>query len=172
LEAPACPAISEIALFRSVEPVSVPPIVSSDPSVLSTASWRIVQASAPGAEKLLDNDAGTIWVAQSPTAGRPVSVTVDLGAAIQLAGFSLTPSRQVMTDAAPPKGYVAETSLDGRSWRPAAAGEFANIAYALSTQRIAFDQPRAARFLRLGFAETAAPAAQLAVAGIGGFTKR
>jgi alpha-L-fucosidase len=172
LEAQACPAISEIALFRSVEPVSVPPIVSSDPSVLSTASWRIVQASAPGAEKLLDNDAGTIWVAPSPTAGRPVSVIVDLGAAIQLAGFSLTPSRQVMTDAAPPKGYVAETSLDGRSWQPAAAGEFANIAYALSTQRIAFDQPRAARFLRLSFAETAAPAAQLAVAGIGGFTKR
>jgi alpha-L-fucosidase len=170
-EAPVCPAISEIALFRSVAPVPVPPIVSSDPTVLSTANWRIVQASASGAEKLLDNDAGTIWAVPVP-AGRPVSVTIDLGGEVALAGFSLTPSRQVMTDAAPPKGYVAETSIDGRNWQPAAAGEFANIAYALSTQRIAFDQPRATRFLRLTFAETAAAAPRLAIAGIGGFTKR
>jgi len=172
LEAPACPAINEVALFRSVAPVPVPPIVSSDPTVLSTPDWRIVEASAPGAEKLLDNDAGTIWVAPSPTAGRPVRVTVDLGTEITLAGFSLTPSRQVMTDAAPPKGYVAETSLDGRNWQPAAAGEFANIAYALSTQRVAFDQSRATRFLRLTFAETATAAPQLAIAGIGGFKQK
>ena len=172
LDAPVCPAINEIALFRSIAPVSVPPIVSSDPTVLSTASWRIVEASAPGAEKLLDNDAGTIWVAPSPTAGRPVRVIVDLGDEITLAGFSLTPSRQVMTDAAPPRGYVAETSVDGRNWQPAAAGEFANIAYALSTQRVAFDQARDTRLLRLTFAETAAAAPQLAIAGIGGFKKK
>jgi alpha-L-fucosidase len=172
LEAPVCPAINEIALFRSVAPVPVPPIVSSDPTVLSTASWRIVEASAPGAEKLLDNDAATIWIAPAPAPGHPVSVTVDLGAEITLAGFSLTPSRQVMTDAAPPKGYVAETSVDGRNWQSAANGEFANIAYALSTQRISFAQARAARFLRLKFAETATAAPRLAIAGIGGFTTR
>jgi alpha-L-fucosidase len=171
LESPACPAINEIALFRSVAPAPVAPIVSSDPSVLSTASWRIVEATAPGAEKLLDNDAGTIWTVTAPTPGRPVHVTVDLGREITLAGFSLTPSRQVMTDASPPKGYVAETSVDLRNWQPAAAGEFANIAYALSTQRIAFAQARAARFLRLTFAETATTSRKLAIAGIGGFTK-
>jgi alpha-L-fucosidase len=77
-----------------------------------------------------------------------------------------------MTDAAPPKGYVAETSVDGRNWQPAAAGEFANIAYALSTQRIAFGQARVARLLRLTFAETASTSPQLAIAGLGGFTKR
>jgi alpha-L-fucosidase len=172
LEAPVCPAINEIALFRSVAPVPVPPIVSSDPTVLSTANWRIVEASAPGAEKLLDNDAATIWTAPAPTPGHPVRVTVDLGSEITLAGFSLTPSRQVMTDASPPKGYVAETSVDGRSWQPAATGEFANIAYALSTQRIAFAQPRAARFLRLTFAESASASPKLAIAGIGGFRTR
>jgi alpha-L-fucosidase len=172
LEAPVCPAINEIALFRSVAPLPVPPIVSSDPTVLSTANWRIVEASAPGAGKLLDNDAATIWTVPAPTPGNPVRVTVDLAGEITLAGFSLTPSRQVMTDASPPKGYAAETSVDGRAWRPAASGEFANIAYALSTQRIAFDQPRSTRFLRLSFAETAVPAAQLAIAGIGGFKKR
>ncbi|MBB3910747.1 alpha-L-fucosidase [Sphingomonas desiccabilis] len=170
LEAPVSPAISEFALFRSVAPVDVPAIISSDPTVLDTAGWKIVEASAPGAEKLLDNDAGTIWAQPAPAAGKPAGVTVALPEAVLLAGFSLTPSRQVMTNAAPPKGYVAETSVDGRNWQAAATGEFSNIAYALSTQRITFDAPRNARFLRLRFAETALPTPRLAVAGIGGFT--
>ena len=170
IEAPVCPAISEFALFRSVAPVPVPPIVSSDPSVLDTSGWRIVEASAPDAERLLDNDAATIWLQPAPTHGRPARVTIDLGKPVELAGFSLTPSRQVMTGAAPPKGYVAETSDDGTNWKPAASGEFSNIAYALSTQRIAFAVPRQARYLRLTFAETAVAAQRLAIAGIGGFT--
>ncbi|MDP9422269.1 MAG: alpha-L-fucosidase [Pseudomonadota bacterium] len=170
LEAPACPAINEIALFRSVAPVPVPAIVSSDPTILSTAGWRIAEASAPGAEKLLDNEAGTIWILPSPSAGKPVLVTVDMGAEKLLAGFSLTPSRHVMTGASPPKGYVAETSIDGHDWHSAASGEFSNIAYALSTQRIPFSQARRARYLRLTFAETATPAPRIAIAGVGGFT--
>jgi len=172
LEAPASPAISEFALFRSVAPVDVPAIVSSDPTVLDTSGWKIVEASAVGAEKLLDNDAATIWAQPAPAAGKPASVTVALPDAVMLAGFSLTPSRQVMANAAPPKGYVAETSMDGKRWQPAASGEFSNIAYALSTQRIPFDQPRTARFVRLRFAETAVPAQRLAIAGIGGFIVR
>jgi alpha-L-fucosidase len=172
LEAPVSPAISEFALFRSVAPVDVPAIVSSDPTVLDTSGWKIVEASAAGAEKLLDNDAATIWAQPAPAAGKSSSVTVALPDALMLAGFSLTPSRQVMTNAAPPKGYVAETSTDGKRWQAAAAGEFSNIAYALSTQRIPFNQPRTARFLRLRFAETAVPAQRLAIAGIGGFVVR
>ncbi|HEU0066972.1 MAG TPA: alpha-L-fucosidase [Sphingomonas sp.] len=171
LEAPACPAISEFALFRSVAPVPVPAIVSSDSTVLATAGWTIVTASAPGAEKLLDNDAGTIWTTPAPTPGSPASATVDMGRLQTVAGFSLTPSRQVMNDAAPPRGYVVETSADGQAWQVAATGEFANIAYALSTQRLNFTSPRAMRYLRLTFAQTAVPAGRLAVAGIGAFTR-
>lgn len=170
LDAPACPAISEFALFRSVAPVPVSPIVSSDPTVLDTRGWTIVSASTAGAEKLLDRDPGTIWTLPAPRAGAPASVTIDLGARTTLAGFSLTPSRHVMIGAAPPKGYQAETSVDGTNWEPAATGEFSNIAYALSTQQIAFGRGRAARFLRLTFAETALPEAKLAIAEIGGFT--
>nr|WP_294813750.1 alpha-L-fucosidase [uncultured Sphingomonas sp.] len=170
VEAPVCPAISEFALFRAVAPVPVPAIVSTDPSILDVTRWTIVSASAPGAEKLLDNEAASIWVQPRPTPGTPARVTVDLGADTLLAGFSLTPSRQVMADAAPPKGYIAETSHDGTNWEPGASGEFSNIAYALSTQRIAFAKARPARFLRLTFAEPAVPAARLAIAGIGGFT--
>jgi alpha-L-fucosidase len=148
-------------------PVAV--IVSSDPSVLDVTRWSIVSASAPGAEKLLDNDAGTVWALPAPSLATPASVTLDLGQSARLAGFSLTPSRHVMSNAAPPKGYVAETSTDGTAWTQAGAGEFSNIAYALSTQRVAFDQARDARYLRLRFDETAVTAARLAIAGIGGF---
>ncbi|KQT34629.1 alpha-L-fucosidase [Sphingomonas sp. Leaf412] len=172
LDAPVCPAIGEVSLFRSVAPVPVPAIVSSDPSVLSIAGWRIVSASAPGAAALLDDDAGTVWVLPAPTPGAPATVTVDLGVEQVVAGFTLTPSRHVMDGAAPPKGYVADTSRDGRTWRAGAAGELPNIAYALSTQRFAFAAPRPMRYLRLAFAETAVPARRLAIAGIGGFAPR
>ncbi len=172
VDAPVCPAISEVSLFQSVAPVPVPAIVSSDPTVLATTDWTIVSATAPGAEKLLDNDAKTIWTQPAPVPGKPASVTVDMGQVRDVAGFSLTPSRQVMVDAAPPRGYVAETSVDGKSWTPAGAGEFSNIAYALSTQRLPFTSVRPVRYLRLTFAEMSKPAAKLAIAGIGGFTKR
>lgn len=172
LDAPVCPAIGEVALFLSVPPVPVPPIISSDPSILDTTRWRIVTASAPGAEQLLDNEARTLWTQPAPVAGRPAGVTIDLVQPVQLGGFSLTPARQVLAGASPPRGYVAETSVDGTRWEPAASGEFANIAYALATQRIAFERPRSARFLRLQFVETAVPADHLAIAGVGGFTPR
>ncbi|MDY0958567.1 alpha-L-fucosidase [Sphingomonas sp. CFBP8993] len=172
VDAPVCPAISEVSLFKSVAPVPVPAIVSSDPTVLATTDWTIVSATAPGAEKLLDNDAKTIWTQAAPTPGKPASVTVDMGQVRDVAGFSLTPSRQVMVDAAPPRGYVAETSVDGKSWTPAGTGEFSNIAYALSTQRLPFTSVRPVRYLRLTFAEMSKPAAKLAIAGIGGFTRR
>lgn len=169
LDAPVAPAISEFALFQSVAPVPVPAIVSTDPSVLDVTGWKVVEATAPGAEKLLDNDASTIWIQSAPKPGAPARVTLDLGEDIVLAGFSLTPSRQVMTNAAPPRGYVTETSTDGTNWEPAAQGEFSNVAYALSTQRIAFAAARRTRYLRITFAEVAVPAARLAVAGLGGF---
>ncbi|NEL41977.1 MAG: discoidin domain-containing protein, partial [Xanthomonas perforans] len=91
LEAPVCPAISEFALFRAVAPVPVARPTANAPDVLSTAGWRIVEASAPGADTLLDDDASTIWITPAPTPGHPVQATIDLGALRQVAGFSLTP---------------------------------------------------------------------------------
>ncbi len=168
IEAPACPAISEIALFRQVAPVAVAPVRSSDPTVLTKDRWRIVAASGAGAEALIDGDAATRWTVPAPTAAAPASVTIDLAAAVTLTGFSLTPSRTGAKDTAPPRGYRCETSADGTSWQPAASGEFGNIAYALSTQRVAFT-PRRARYLRVSFDAVALPASQLTVAEIGAF---
>lgn len=170
LEGTASPAIGEFALFASVPPVPVEPIVSSDPTVLDTTGWTIVSATAPGAEVLLDNDAATVWRQPAPVADRPAQLVVDLGADTVLAGFSLTPSRHVSDASAPPRGYLAETSTDGRTWRMQTQGEFSNIAYALATQRIPFTGPARTRYLRLTFAEVAVPVPTLAIAGIGGFT--
>jgi alpha-L-fucosidase len=169
LDAPACPAISEIALFRQVAPVKVAPSTRKDPTILSTASWRIVAASSPGAEALLDDDAATRWTTPAPTPGTPATVTIDMGKTVRLAGVSITPSRTLAKNVSPPRGYRCETSVDGKRWEPAGAGELANIAYALATQRLPFAKARDARWLRLSFDATALPAASLALAGIGGF---
>ncbi|EIZ78370.1 F5/8 type C domain protein [Novosphingobium sp. Rr 2-17] len=171
LDGTACPAINQFSLYASVRPAAVPAIVSSDPSVIDASRWRVMAATAPGAEAVLDNDSATIWLQPSPTAARPAHITLDLGAQLDLAGFSLTPARQVMQDAAPPKGYIAETSLDGKDWTRRTAGEFGNIAYALATQRIAFPAAVPARYLRLTFEASALPKTTLAIAGIGGFLK-
>jgi alpha-L-fucosidase len=170
LDAPACPAISEFALFRSVAPVPVAASRSTDAAILSPRDWTIVSATAPGAEMLLDGDGSSIWSQPAPTA-TPASVTLDLGEVQTVAGFSLTPWRHPDEQSAPPRGYRANTSLDGKTWSPAAEGEFQNIAYALATQRIPFTTPRPLRYLRLTFAATAVPAAKLAIADIGAFTR-
>jgi alpha-L-fucosidase len=170
LEAPVCPAISEVALFRQVAPKPVILAAAADSTVLSSAQWNIASATAPGAEALLDDNASTVWRVPAPTPGAPARVTIDLGAATMVAGISITPSRTAAAGSAPPKGYDVAVSTDGQSWVPAAAGELSNIAYALSTQRISFAAPHQARFLRFTFAQTAVPAAKLAIAGVGAFT--
>ena len=172
LEAPACPAITEFALFRSVAPVPVAPVLSHDRTLLPMAGWTIAAATGPHAEALLDEDSDTAWTVPAPTPGQPASVTIDMHAVQTIAGFSLTPERHPTAGAVAPKGYVAETSLDGRTWDAAAAGEFANIAYALQTQRVVFVRPRPARYFRLSFAAAVRPAATLAIAGIEAFTTR
>ena len=170
LDAPACPAISELALFRSIAPVAVAAPRGTDDAVLSPREWTVVAASAPGAEALLDGDGSSIWSQPAPT-GTPASVTLDLGKTQTVAGFSLTPWRHPDKQSAPPRGYRAETSVDGKTWIATADGEFQNIAYALATQRIPFATPRAMRYLRLSFAATAVPAAKLAIADVGAFTR-
>jgi alpha-L-fucosidase len=171
LDAPACPAIREFALFRSVAPVPVAAPAERTSDVLNTLGWRVVEASAPGGEALLDGDVGTLWTQGLPTTAHPAAVTLDMGRAVTLGGFSLTPPRHLAADATPPRGYRAQTSLDGQTWQDQGSGEFSNIAYALATQRIGFAAPVQARYLRLIFAEPAlAGRTVLAIAGVGGFS--
>ena len=169
LEGTACPAISEVALFRQVAPAPVAPVRNTDTTSVVTSRWSIVTATAPGAKALLDDDSATAWTMPAPAPGTPASVTIDLAATETLAGFVLIPSRVVMANTAPPKGYRVEASTDGKTWQDIAKGELPNIAYALAAQRIAFVRPISARFLRFSFAETAIPAKRLTIAGLGAF---
>jgi alpha-L-fucosidase len=164
VEAEAGPALREFALFRSVAPVTLPPATASDPSIVARDRWTIVQASAPGAEAVFDNNPRTAW-----TSGIPASIVIDMGTAERLAGFALTPTRHIDPAAAPPAGYRVEVSLDGKSWSGLEQGEFPNINYARATQRITFASAREARYLRLRFDRPAVPAPAIAVATIGAF---
>ncbi|WP_242139913.1 alpha-L-fucosidase [Sphingomonas sp. TREG-RG-20F-R18-01] len=164
-EAPACPAISEIALFLQVAPADVPLPTRADDLWPATA-WSIESATAPGTAALSDDDTATVWRVPVRGGAATASVTLRLASTARLGGFVLIPSRAVMTDAAPPKGYRAETSLDGRSWTAVGADEFSNIANALTPQRIVFPGRPSARYVRLTFVGLAAPAATMAIAGL------
>ena len=120
---------------------------------VAPADWHIAQASAPGAEALIDADIQTVWTAPIGDAAQPCQVTLDLGRALELHGFALTPPQDRPGDR--PRGVGVATAYavwvgdDLDALVPAAHGEFSNIAASLSTQRVLFDQPRRGRYLRL-----------------------
>lgn len=162
--AEAGPTLREFALYLGTPPVELPPAVPSDPSIVSRRRWKIVTASATGAEAMLDENPKTAW-----TSPAPASVTIDLGEQETLAGFTLTPTRHIDPQAAPPARWQVETSMDGKGWCKAEEGEFQNINYARATQRIAFSAARPVRYLRLSFPRPAVLAPAIAVATIGAF---
>jgi alpha-L-fucosidase len=122
------------------------------------SDWRIAEASAPGAEALIDDERGSAWRAPIPAA-----LSLDLGKERSLAGFILTPAWDRTQGAGAPAGYRVSTSLDGAAWTPAGEGEFPNIAASLAPQRVTFAR-RAARYLRLEVTRTAGGEPQVAFA--------
>jgi len=122
------------------------------------SDWRIAQASAPGAEALIDDERGSAWRAPAPC-----TVTLDLGKARSLAGFVLTPAWDRTQGAGAPSGYRVATSLDGDAWTPAGEGEFANVAASLAPQRVTFAR-RQGRYLRLEVTRTAGGESQVVFA--------
>jgi len=195
VDAPACPAITELSLFLSVAPVAVAASQATGNKIIAKTGWTIAGATQhtlgsksgkpdfsgetslagalkpalPGAEAVLDDDLATVWTTPAPTPTSVVMLMIDMGRAEQVAGFSLTPTRQALPDAGPPGRYRVETSEDGKTWTPAGEGEFGNIAYARATQRITFAKPRQARYLMLGFTSVATGQPKMAIAGIGAF---
>ncbi len=164
IAAEAGPALREFALFRSVAPATLPPARSSDPSIVDRAGWRVTAASAPGGAAVLDDSPRSAWISPAPA-----TLTIDMSRSETLAGFTLTPTRHVDPNAAPPMKYRVETSIDGTTWQNGGEGEFPNIHYARATQRMAFPTARAVRYLRFAFPQPAVPAPAIAVAGIGAF---
>ncbi len=122
------------------------------------SDWSIAQASAPGAEALIDNERGSAWRASMPAA-----LSLDLGKVRSLAGFVLTSAWDRTQGAGAPAGYRVSTSLDGAAWTVAGEGEFPNIAASLAPQRVGFAR-RPARYLRLEVTRTAGGEPQVAFA--------
>jgi len=81
------------------------------------------------------------------------SITVDLGEPVSLKGFTYLPMQGRY-----PSGfitnYVFEVSVDGKSWRQVAAGEFSNIVNSPVEQTIRFDEVKS-KFIRLKASKTA-----------------
>jgi alpha-L-fucosidase len=228
LEAPAGPAISELALFRAPALVDTPMIsrgrdgrvtlsaakgtvirygldgaapnlaytapfalieggdvaaVALDPGGgasspiarrafdLAKAGWRIVQASAPGASALIDEDPTTLWTAPSADC----TVTIDLAREVILKGFTLTPVQARPGDrpegVGPPGGFIVLAGETQAALRDVASGEFSNIASSLAVQRVMFAKALRARYLKLTLFRPTGGEARIAAAEVGVVTR-
>ncbi len=98
--------------------------------------------------RLFDGNPDTLWhsvEAKDEATKQPHSVTVSFGKDTPLEGFVQICRKDKGNGAI--KGYIAETSADGKSWKPAAKGEFDYGDTVTAT--VKFTKPIKARFFKL-----------------------
>ncbi len=146
LFAPVAVALSDFGLFREAEVAYT--AQAAEPDRLDPSSWSILMNEFDGGNPGLavDADPATFWLTEAATL--PKRIGVDIGREISVAGFGYLP-RQDRNAAGSIGRYVAETSVDGVSWQKQAGGEFSNIVANPILQRILFDRPVVARYVRL-----------------------
>jgi len=157
VEAPACPAITEISLFRGVSPKPLSLARADGAAVLDRSRLKLVSASTPGAEILFDGGTQSPWVAEAPA-----NLVIDLGGTEKIDGFVLTPLGDMGHPSGPPAAYVLEQSVDGQAWQRLQGGEFSNIANSRQAQQVRLPAAVRTRFLRFSFPRVATGAARLA----------
>ncbi|MEH3105090.1 MAG: alpha-L-fucosidase [Sphingomonas phyllosphaerae] len=137
------------------------------------SDWKIVRASAPGAERLIDELNRTDWIAPLTGAdGRPCSVTIDLGRSVDVRGFVLKPGWHAPQGAGDPAAWTVRVGDDPALPGPAQErGEFSNIAANQAPQRLAFARPHRGRYIEIAFTRTAKGERRLAIAEIGILTR-
>ncbi len=110
---------------------------------VAPARWRVLAGDAK-AQQVIDGQADSWWAC--PENG-PQEIVIDLGETLDLRGFTYLPMQARWIS-----GFIREyeclTSLDNKTWTPAAEGEFGNILNSPIRQRVAFDA-RPARYLKL-----------------------
>ncbi|NIK86827.1 alpha-L-fucosidase [Rhizomicrobium palustre] len=117
--------------------------------------WKLVGSSQDNAA--IDSNSATVWHAKNGTL--PASMTVDMGRALRIGGFSYLPSSDASGAV---DSYSLETSTDGRNWTTVIANDrFGNIANDPALQEVTF-APVTARYFRF----TALKLAKGQVAGI------
>lgn len=137
------------------------------------SDWKILRASAPGAERLIDELNRTDWIAPlvGPD-GKPCSVTIDLGRNLDVRGFVLKPGWHAPQGAGDPATWTVRIGDDPALAGPVQeSGEFANIAANQAPQRLAFRRPHHGRYVEIAFTRTAKGEKQLAIAEIGILTR-
>ena len=150
-DSPVCPALSDFGLFLEPEFESWIPPVGSTPAAVAKAKWKVVGKShdSPGGEarRAIDGDPTTLWHTHGPDGehGLPQEITVDMGSAKSLAGFTYTPRTGVLHGMV--DQFTFQLSLDGKTWQTAASGEFGNLRANPVEQTVAFP-PAKARYFR------------------------
>jgi alpha-L-fucosidase len=120
------------------------------------AKWKIHYAdsenldSGAAADKAIDGDPDTVWESQgqNATPSRPHEIQIDLGETLTLKGFTYLPRKNSLAGTI--NDYEFYTSMNGKRWgQPVSKGRFDNICNNPVQQRIYFDAPIKARYIRL-----------------------
>ncbi|HEV59000.1 MAG TPA: discoidin domain-containing protein [Phycisphaerales bacterium] len=127
-------------------------ITVADLAQIAKSAWKVVHVDCfePGegyAEHAIDGKPDTFWHTTWSTGrpGHPHEIQVDLGKPTSMSGFSYLP-RQDMANGRIGR-YEFYVSNDGKDWgRVVATGRFRNTS---ALQKVTFDKPATARFIRL-----------------------
>jgi alpha-L-fucosidase len=92
---------------------------------LPRKDWKIVGIEDEKANRILDGNLATAWRHGDETK-LPVDLVIDLGAALTLSGFKYYPEQNSWQPSTITH-YEFFISADGKNWKKASEGEFANI---------------------------------------------
>lgn len=148
--AKACPCISEFSLLLmpGTEEVAPAAATAGGDVVLNSKGWTYSGFAADKAHLAFDGKSATMW-----SIGRtPSHFVVDMKKPQLVNGFAYLPRQDGKTQGMTSR-YRVELSMDGRSWKNVAEGEFGNLRANPVEQVISFS-PQKARYLR--FFSTAA----------------
>jgi alpha-L-fucosidase len=121
---------------------------------LMPVGWKVVSVDSEetagadnSAARAIDGDSSTIWHTRwNADQKQPHSITVDMGAAHRIVGFTYLPRQDGLLNGVVEK-YRFETSADGMTWTTNIAdGSFANIQNNTSLQEVGFAQVSARYF--------------------------
>jgi len=98
-------------------------------------------------QRAIDGDSATLWHTDGNDAEHnlPQQITIDLGTAADLKGFTYTP-RQDKTLHGMVDHYTFQTSTDGKEWKTATEGEFGNLRTNPIEQSVTFTPVKARYF--------------------------
>lgn len=147
--AKACPCISEFSLLRmpAAEAAEAVPTEGGD-KVLDSRGWRFNGFAADKAHLAFDGKPATMW----EHAKTPSHFVVDMKKPHTLNGFAYVPRQDGKTHGMTSR-YRVELSMDGKTWKNVAEGEFGNLRANPVEQQISFPAQKA-RYVR--FFSTAA----------------